>query len=147
MNINERTVGTVKVLDIKGQITFTKGDEILKDKIHSVVHQGDKKILVNLAGVDYVDSAGLGELVGDTYELDSGADSIERAARLCGQGDATAAVRALTEVQVRDLAATLRELLQDVESGAQRIGAILKGLRELARQDGARPDVADVGAP
>ena len=37
---------------------------MLKDKIHSVVHQGSKKILVNLAGVDYVDSAGLGELVG-----------------------------------------------------------------------------------
>lgn len=64
MKIDERKVGDVLVLDIAGQITFTQGDAILKDKIHSVVHQGNKKILVNLAGVDYVDSAGLGELVG-----------------------------------------------------------------------------------
>jgi anti-sigma B factor antagonist len=64
MKIDERSVGSVKVLDITGQIKFTQGDEMLKDKIHSVVHQGNTKVLVNLAGVDYVDSAGLGELVG-----------------------------------------------------------------------------------
>ena len=64
MRIDERAAGGVKILDISGQIKFTQGDEMLKDKIHSVVHQGSKKILVNLAGVDYVDSAGLGELVG-----------------------------------------------------------------------------------
>jgi anti-sigma B factor antagonist len=64
MKIDERSVGDVKILDISGRITFTQGDEILKDKIHSIVHQGHTKILVNLAGVDYVDSAGLGELVG-----------------------------------------------------------------------------------
>lgn len=64
MQINERMVGSVKVLDVTGQITFTQGDALLKDKIHSMVNQGHKKILVNLAGVSYVDSAGLGELVG-----------------------------------------------------------------------------------
>ncbi|HEV3214429.1 MAG TPA: STAS domain-containing protein [Vicinamibacterales bacterium] len=64
MKIDERAAGSVKILDISGQIKFTQGDEMLKDKIHSVVHQGSKKILVNLGGVDYVDSAGLGELVG-----------------------------------------------------------------------------------
>src|SRR2546427_13153690 len=64
MRIDERAASGVKILDISGQIKFTQGDEMLKDKIHSVVHQGSRKILVNLAGVDYVDSAGLGELVG-----------------------------------------------------------------------------------
>jgi anti-sigma B factor antagonist len=64
MKIDERSAGNVKILDISGQIKFTQGDEVLKDKIHSVVHQGHTQILVNLAGVDYVDSAGLGELVG-----------------------------------------------------------------------------------
>jgi anti-sigma B factor antagonist len=64
MKIDERTAGNVKILDVSGQIKFTQGDEILKDKIHSVVHQGSTKILLNLGGVDYVDSAGLGELVG-----------------------------------------------------------------------------------
>jgi signal transduction histidine kinase len=79
-------------------------------------------------------------------ELESSAGSIERAARLCGQGNSAAAVRALTEVQVRDLASSLRELLKDVEGGAQRIGAIVRGLRDLARQDVARPEPVDPAA-
>ena len=64
MKIDERTAGNVKILDVSGQIKFTQGDQMLKDKIHSVVHQGSTKILLNLGGVDYVDSAGVGELVG-----------------------------------------------------------------------------------
>jgi anti-sigma B factor antagonist len=64
MQIAERSAGNVKVLDLSGQITFTQGDLQLKDKINSLVHQGHKNILVNLANVTYVDSAGLGELVG-----------------------------------------------------------------------------------
>ena len=64
MQIDERMVGAVKVLDLSGQITFTQGDMQLKDKIHSLINQGQKKILVNLSDVSYVDSAGLGQLVG-----------------------------------------------------------------------------------
>jgi anti-sigma B factor antagonist len=64
MQIAERSAGNVTVLDLSGQITFTEGDQQFKDKIHSLVHQGHKNILVNLANVTYVDSAGLGELVG-----------------------------------------------------------------------------------
>jgi anti-sigma B factor antagonist len=64
MQIAERSAGNVKVLDLTGQITFTQGDQLLKDKIHSLVHQGHKNILVNMGGVTHVDSAGLGELVG-----------------------------------------------------------------------------------
>ena len=63
MQIDERTVGNVKVLDVTGQITMGQGNTQFKDKIHSVVNQGHKQILVNLGGVSYVDSAGLGELV------------------------------------------------------------------------------------
>ena len=64
MQIAERSAGNVKVLDLSGQITFTQGDQLFKDKIHSLIHQGHKNILVNMAGVTHVDSAGLGELVG-----------------------------------------------------------------------------------
>lgn len=63
MQIAERSAGNVKVLDLSGQITFTQGDQLFKDKIHSLVHQGHKNILVNMADVTHVDSAGLGELV------------------------------------------------------------------------------------
>ena len=63
MQIEERTVGDVMILDLKGKITLGGGDEILKDKVNSLVNQGQKKILLNFADVPYVDSAGLGEIV------------------------------------------------------------------------------------
>jgi len=63
MQIDERAVGDVVVLDLKGKITLGKGDELLKDKVNSLVNQGHRKILLNFAEVPYVDSAGLGEIV------------------------------------------------------------------------------------
>jgi anti-sigma B factor antagonist len=63
MQIEERVVGDVTILDLKGKITLGEGDEALKDKINSLILQGKKKILLNLAGVPYIDSAGLGEVV------------------------------------------------------------------------------------
>ena len=63
MQIEERAVGDVVVLDLKGKITLGEGDELLKDKVNSLVNQGHKKIVLNLAGVPYIDSAGLGEIV------------------------------------------------------------------------------------
>ena len=63
MQIEERKVGDVVVLDLKGKITLGEGDELLKDKINSLVNQGYTKLLLNLEGVPYIDSAGLGEIV------------------------------------------------------------------------------------
>jgi anti-sigma B factor antagonist len=63
MQIDERTVGDVLILDIKGRITLGEGDELLKDKVNSLLNQGRKKIVLNLAEVPYIDSAGLGEIV------------------------------------------------------------------------------------
>jgi anti-sigma B factor antagonist len=63
MQIEERTVGDVIVIDVKGKVTLGQGDEILKDKVNSLVNQGHKKLVLNLAEVPYIDSAGLGEIV------------------------------------------------------------------------------------
>ena len=63
MQIDQRSVGDVVVLDLKGKITLGQGDELLKDKVNSLVNQGHKKIVLNLAEVPYIDSAGLGEIV------------------------------------------------------------------------------------
>ncbi|MGE0448889.1 MAG: STAS domain-containing protein [Vicinamibacterales bacterium] len=63
MQIEERTSGDVLILDIKGRITLGEGDELLKDKVNSLLSQGKKKIVLNLAEVPYIDSAGLGEIV------------------------------------------------------------------------------------
>jgi anti-sigma B factor antagonist len=63
MQIEERIVGDVVMLDLKGKITLGEGDELLKDKVNSIVSQGRRKIVLNLADVPYLDSAGLGEVV------------------------------------------------------------------------------------
>jgi anti-sigma B factor antagonist len=63
MQIEQRTVGSVTILDLKGKITLGEGDEALKDKINSLILQGHKRMLLNLADVPYIDSAGLGEIV------------------------------------------------------------------------------------
>jgi anti-sigma B factor antagonist len=63
MQIEQRSVGDVVILDMKGKITLGEGDELLKDKVNSLVNQGHKKIVLNLEAVPYIDSAGLGEIV------------------------------------------------------------------------------------
>jgi anti-sigma B factor antagonist len=63
MDIAERTVSEVTVLDLKGKMTLGEGDELLKDKINSLLANGKKKLVLNLEGVPYIDSAGLGEIV------------------------------------------------------------------------------------
>jgi anti-sigma B factor antagonist len=62
--IDTREVAHVTILDITGRIVL--GDEIgeLRDAVHSLVDNGTKKIILNLANVDYIDSSGVGELVG-----------------------------------------------------------------------------------
>jgi anti-sigma B factor antagonist len=63
MQIDERAAGDVTILDLKGKMTMGEGDELLKDKINSLVLQGRKKLILNLESVPYIDSAGLGEIV------------------------------------------------------------------------------------
>ena len=63
MQITELAIGDLMVLDVKGKITLGEGDELLKDKVNSLVNQGHKKMVLNLADVPYLDSAGLGEVV------------------------------------------------------------------------------------
>src|SRR4249919_2016852 len=63
MQIEERSTGDVTILDLKGRMTMGEGDELLNDKINSLILQGRKKLVLNLEGVPYVDSAGLGEIV------------------------------------------------------------------------------------
>ena len=64
MDISERNAGNVTVLNLSGKITLGDGDTLLKDKLHSLLHQGRKNVLLNLGEVSYVDSAGLGAIVG-----------------------------------------------------------------------------------
>ena len=63
MQIQERAVGDVVVLDLKGKVTMGDGDELLREAVNRLTEKGRKKIVLNLAEVPYVDSVGLGEIV------------------------------------------------------------------------------------
>jgi len=63
MEIQERTLQNVVILDLTGKLTIGEGDELLREKINSLIQQGQRNLLLNLEGVPYVDSAGLGEIV------------------------------------------------------------------------------------
>ena len=51
------------ILDLRGKMTLGEGDELLKDKINSLIQQDRKQLVLNLADVPYIDSAVLGEIV------------------------------------------------------------------------------------
>ncbi|MFL6415465.1 MAG: STAS domain-containing protein [Bryobacteraceae bacterium] len=59
-----RQVGNVDIVELSGKITLGENTGILRDEIRSLLAQGQKNILINMGDVSYVDSAGLGELVG-----------------------------------------------------------------------------------
>lgn len=63
MQITERHVGDVVVLDLNGKLDLGENVQLLRDKINSVVQQGNKQIVANLSQVAYMDSSGIGELV------------------------------------------------------------------------------------
>ncbi|HUD64904.1 MAG TPA: STAS domain-containing protein [Candidatus Sulfotelmatobacter sp.] len=64
LKIDTREVAHVTILDIEGRIVL--GDEIhdLREAVRDLIKQDKKKIILNLANVDYIDSSGVGELVG-----------------------------------------------------------------------------------
>ena len=64
MQLEQRIAGNVAVIKVTGDITLNKGGDVLiKDKVQSLLQQGHKNLLIDLSGVSYVDSAGLGQLV------------------------------------------------------------------------------------
>ena len=67
MQLDERITANVTIVTVTGDIRLGSGGAVmLKDKVNSLLHQGQRKIVLDLGGVSYVDSAGLGELV-QTY--------------------------------------------------------------------------------
>jgi anti-sigma B factor antagonist len=63
MKIETRAVGDVHILDISGKITLGEGTMAVRNTVRDLLKAGNKKIILNLAEVNYVDSSGIGELV------------------------------------------------------------------------------------
>jgi len=63
VKLTNRKVGDVTVIDAVGRITLGEGASTFRDAVRGLAASGDKKILLNLAQVSYIDSSGIGELV------------------------------------------------------------------------------------
>ena len=61
--VHPRRLDDVVILDLSGRITMGEGAVVIRDHIQKLLAAGDRKFLLNLADVDYIDSSGLGELV------------------------------------------------------------------------------------
>jgi anti-sigma B factor antagonist len=66
MKIEMRTVGDVRILDCSGKITLGEGTMSIRNTVRDILQSGAKRIILNLAAVNYIDSAGVGELM-STY--------------------------------------------------------------------------------
>ena len=66
MKIESRTVGDVRILDCSGKITLGEGTMSIRNTVRDLLQSGHKKIVLNLADINYIDSSGVGELV-STY--------------------------------------------------------------------------------
>ena len=63
VKITTRQVGDVSVMDASGRITLGEGASSFRETLRELVSKGNKKLLLNLADVSYIDSSGIGELV------------------------------------------------------------------------------------
>lgn len=63
VKMTTRQVGDVTVIDASGRITLGEGASAFRDTVRDLASKGDKKILLNLSDVSYIDSSGIGEMV------------------------------------------------------------------------------------
>jgi len=63
MKTSTRQVDGVTIVDLSGRITLGEGSVVLRDLVRELLGKGNKKILLNLGEVTYIDSSGIGELV------------------------------------------------------------------------------------
>jgi len=64
LRLDTRSEGDVIIIDMIGELTLDDGDLAFRSKVHELLDHGHQKILLNLAGVTKIDSAGVGMLVG-----------------------------------------------------------------------------------
>ena len=63
IDFSTRQSDDITIVDLKGRITLCEGSVTVRDTVHDLLSKGQKKILLNLGGVNYIDSSGIGELV------------------------------------------------------------------------------------
>jgi anti-sigma B factor antagonist len=69
MTLTERRVGDVTLLTVGGRLVYQDGDALLRERMHALAAEGRLKIVLNLHGVTFIDSCGVGELVARLVSL------------------------------------------------------------------------------
>ena len=69
LDLKERQAGDVTILDLSGEVRIGESSVALRDSIRNLADQGKKKVLLNLGGVKYIDSSGIGELIANYTTL------------------------------------------------------------------------------
>ncbi len=77
VKLTSRQVGDVTVIDAAGRVTLGEGASAFRDAIRSFAAKGDKKLLLNLADVSYIDSSGIGEMVSGFTTVTNGGGQLK----------------------------------------------------------------------
>lgn len=77
VKLTPRQVGDVTVIDAAGRITLGEGASAFRDTIRDLAVKGNKKILLNLADVSYIDSSGIGEMVSGFTTITNGGGQLK----------------------------------------------------------------------
>jgi anti-sigma B factor antagonist len=77
LDVKERQAGDVTILDMTGEVRIGEGSISLRDSIRNLADQGKKKVLLNLAGVKYMDSTGVGELIANYTTITRGGGQLK----------------------------------------------------------------------
>ncbi len=72
-----RQVDSVTVVDLSGRITLGEGSTVLRETVRELLNRGQKKILLNLGDVTYIDSSGIGELVSGFTTVTNGGGQLK----------------------------------------------------------------------
>jgi anti-sigma B factor antagonist len=69
LDVKERQAGDVTILDMSGAVRMGEGSIALRNSVRTLVESGKKKVMLNLGGVKYIDSSGIGELIANYTTL------------------------------------------------------------------------------
>ena len=102
MKVGSRQVDGVTIVDCSGRITLGEGSVILRDTVRDLLGKGNKKIVLNLGEITYIDSGGLGTLVALHTTAHNAGGSIKLANLTKRVGDLLQVTKLLTVFEVHD---------------------------------------------
>jgi len=121
MQMSERQIGSITILDLAGTITIDDDAGRLKDKINSLIQQARTSVVLNLADVSYIDSGGLGQLVASYAALAKAAGALKLLHLTKRNHDLLSITRLVTVFQAFD---TEDEALRSFETDPAPAGAV-----------------------